>query len=253
MSHLSGKFVWFEVMTHDIDKAKAFYTQMFGWEVEEMSMEGGFVYSAFRNGGANFGGLFPMDKSMKDVPPHWLGYLSVDDVDETAKKIESAEGMIAVEPMTVPGVGRMALALDPEGARFSVFAGQQPDPPDDQDTEIGGICWCELWSNLADAALKFYCGVFGYDFEEFPTEGEGKYYVLKTGDKTRAGIMQSRTPGVPSNWVQYVSVENCDNAADKARSLGGKVLFDPVEMRGVGRFTVIEDPEGAVIGIIQQT
>jgi len=251
MSYLPGKFVWFEVMTHDIVKSKAFYTELFGWGIEEMTMQNDSVYTAFKNGDTPIGGFFQLDESMKDVPAHWLAYLSVEDVDASAKKLEEAGGMIAVEPMSMPGVGRMALVVDPEGARFSLFKGENPDPPDKEKMEPGDICWNELWSNLADAALKFYTEAIGYEPEVFPTEGENTYQVLKSGGKERAGLMQSPNPGAPSNWLQYVMVKDCDATVERARALGGQVPSEPVDLQGVGRFTVVQDPDGAAIGILQ--
>lgn len=251
MSTLPGKFVWFEIMTHDIEKSKAFYTELFGWGVEEMTMQNDFVYTAFKNGNTPIGGFFLLDESMKDVPAHWLAYLSVEDVDATAKKLEAAGGMVAVEPMSNPGVGRMSLVVDPEGARFSLFKSENPDPPDKEEMEPGDFCWNELWSNLADAALKFYTEAIGYQSEVFPTEDESTYYVLKMGDKGRAGLMQSPHPGAPSSWLQYVMVKDCDATVEKVRALGGQVPAEPMDLKDVGRFAVIDDPEGASIGILE--
>ncbi|MBN1211785.1 MAG: VOC family protein [candidate division Zixibacteria bacterium] len=116
-----GTFCWNELATNDPDKAREFYTELLGWTVTEMPMPSG-TYTMFKAGEAQAGGMFKITPEMGQVPPHWMGYITVEDADETAKKVEQLGGKVAVPPMDVPGVGRMITVIDPTGATVSMMA-----------------------------------------------------------------------------------------------------------------------------------
>ena len=116
-----GTFCWNELATSDPDKAKKFYTELLGWTTEEMPMGEG-AYTVFKAGEAQAGGMFKITPQMGEVPPHWMGYITVADADATAKKVEELGGKVIVPPMDVPGVGRMITVIDPTGAAVSMMA-----------------------------------------------------------------------------------------------------------------------------------
>ena len=117
----------------------------------------------------------------------------------------------------------------------------------------GAIGWVELCTTDPKAAQGFYRDLFGWQFEADAMGHEG-YTVAKVDGKGVAGVMgmpPGCPPGVPPHWGVYVSVQDIDATAAKARKLGGKVLAGPMEIERVGRFAVIQDPQGAVISAIQ--
>jgi predicted enzyme related to lactoylglutathione lyase len=116
-----GALTWNELMTPDVDRAGKFYTDLFDWGSETADM-GGFDYTSFMNGERPAAGMMQIDpKTMSDVPPHWLVYFAVDDCDGAAKTIKKLGGQVVAPPRDIPEVGRFCVAVDPQGAVFSVI------------------------------------------------------------------------------------------------------------------------------------
>ncbi|MCP3853362.1 MAG: VOC family protein [Actinomycetia bacterium] len=114
---------WNELMSRDIDTAKAFYSRVFGWQYDEMDMGPGGIYNLIAGGESGvLGGLMAMPPDMPEqVPNHWMTYFSVEDIEATIKTITEAGGTLANGPMSVPGVGTMAAIHDPQGGAFSLM------------------------------------------------------------------------------------------------------------------------------------
>ncbi|MFZ5981236.1 MAG: VOC family protein [Candidatus Zixiibacteriota bacterium] len=115
-----GSFCWNELVTRDIGTAKKFYTDLLGWTVREMPMRNG-VYTVFKAGDKDIGGMYAVSPEMGGVPSHWMGYIAVEDVDALAKKAGELGGMVIVPPTDVPEVGRMAVITDPTGAAVALM------------------------------------------------------------------------------------------------------------------------------------
>lgn len=112
-----GKFHWNELMTRDVEKAKAFYGMTLGWTFEEMPMPMGFTYTLAKSGDQMAGGMMPMSgDNFKDVPEQWISYIATDNVDECVAKVETAGGKIIAPPFDIAGVGRIAMVEDANGA-----------------------------------------------------------------------------------------------------------------------------------------
>jgi len=126
-----GDFCWNELMTTDGPAARAFYTGLFGWDVEEKDMGPAGVYTLWQNDGKGAGGMMQMNgPQFEGVPPHWMSYVAVDDVDASAAKATELGGEIKVPPMDIPGIGRFAVLSDPQGAVFSLYKGLPQPPPE---------------------------------------------------------------------------------------------------------------------------
>ena len=106
--------------------------------------------------------------------------------------------------------------------------------------------------NTADPekAKAFYSKLFQWQLEDVPNPAApaGPYTMIKVGTGTGGGIMK-QIPGGPSGWLAYVEVEDIHVATQKAKSLGGKVMKDVTEVMGMGWFSFIQDPTGAVLGL----
>ncbi len=112
-----GTFYWNELMTRDAEKAKAFYAATLGWTFEAMPMPQGGTYWIAKAGDAPVGGIFTMDNGqIESVPEHWFAYIAVDDVDARASKVAAAGGKIRRPAFDVPGVGRIVILEDTNGA-----------------------------------------------------------------------------------------------------------------------------------------
>ena len=114
-----GAFSWSELLTTNTAKASEFYGTLFGWKVEAMDMGAAGSYLVAKVGAQAVAGM--MAAPAPGMPSMWGCYVTVDDVDATVANCKALGGGVAMEPMVVPGVGRMACLRDPQGATLSVI------------------------------------------------------------------------------------------------------------------------------------
>lgn len=245
MSYEHGRFVWFELLTKDVDKATSFYPEALPWRIEPIEMQDGSSYTMIKVGDVGIGGLMT---PQGDVPTSWVSYVSVADVDATAEKVKTAGGATHMDAFDVPGVGRMQPVSDTQGGMFCLFKAETADPSRIEGP--GSLHWNELWTQDPRASLAFYEGVLGYTHEEV-TMPNGTYYVFKDGDTPRGGMLQAPSSDVPTMWLQYITVDDCDAALARAKQNGATVVAEPVDAEGVGRFGILRDPIGGMIGVIK--
>jgi predicted enzyme related to lactoylglutathione lyase len=113
---------WTELNTRDVEGAKTFYASVFGWEAVTGQDEGPMPYVEFKVEGESIAGMMSMPPHLPaEVPPHWLVYFAVDDTDSTIAKATELGGVVHMEPMEIPEVGRFAVLGDPQGAVFAVI------------------------------------------------------------------------------------------------------------------------------------
>ncbi len=115
----------------------------------------------------------------------------------------------------------------------------------------GAFSWFELMVDDVAAAKDFYSKLFGWEFENSPME-DGEYWVIKVDKEMVAGIMKKppQAAGAPNYWGTYITVDNVDSVAQNAEKNGGKIIVPPTDIPTIGRFCVIQDPQGAVISAI---
>lgn len=247
MNRLQGKFVWFEHLSGDIAAARRFYEGLFGWHVEDMPM-GGERYPMILNDGQGIGGFRPAPEG---VPPNWLSYVSVADIDAAHAEAVAAGARSQMGPMTMGEVGRGAVLADPTGATIALWTSAQDDRPDVAQAPVGAFCWTELWTGDENAAVAFYRRVIGYGHETMDMGPMGTYHLLTSGGQQRAGVMRSTEPKAPPMWLPYVAVADTDASAAKAASLGAQPVVPPTDIPGIGRFAVVLDPLGAAVAMIR--
>jgi predicted enzyme related to lactoylglutathione lyase len=115
MSH--GKFVWNELVTHDVAKAKKFYADVMGWTYDAMPGVDGAAYWVAKMGDTRIGGIFPAEgPQWANVPEGWLSYIAVDDVDARVKKAQAVGAKLMRPIFDVPNIGRIAILTEPGGA-----------------------------------------------------------------------------------------------------------------------------------------
>ncbi|HEV2706577.1 MAG TPA: VOC family protein [Pyrinomonadaceae bacterium] len=117
----TGTFVWNELSSTDVEAAKKFYAELLGWRYKGGDVEG-FAYTEFIPAGGDkpIGGMFQMGKEFGDAPSHWMAYVSVADVDASARRAEELGGKVCVPPTDIPNVGRFCVINDPSGATLSL-------------------------------------------------------------------------------------------------------------------------------------
>lgn len=240
---------WVDLGTSDPADASRFYSELFGWSIEEGPPEAG-GYRMCMLGGKPVAGLGP--QMNPDMPPWWTTYVTVADADETAAAIVADGGTVIVEPMDVLDVGRMAVAVDPAGATFSIW---QPRK------HIGAVivndansfCWNELTTRDPQRSVEFYGAVFGWTANILADVGVPNYTEFHLGERSIAGMMpmdgESWAPETPNHWLVYFAVDDCDAAAARVTELGGEVTMQPMDSPP-GRFALVNDPQGASFGIV---
>jgi predicted enzyme related to lactoylglutathione lyase len=238
----TGRFCWHELVTTDAVAATKFYTGLFGWSVLENAMPGGRTYRMLRQGDVIVGGAISAPPGGV-LPSGWLVYVAVDDVDTTAETIASQGGKLMVPPTTVPDMLRFACAMDPQGAAFGILGGMWPDPEKplyDGPPRPGTFCWDELNTGDLAGAKRFYGAVFGWGAKG----GDRDYWHWQNAGKEIGGMMPLQRG--PANWLPFVAVSDVDATTKKAESLGGKALMPGMEIPNVGKFSVVQDPTGAL-------
>jgi len=245
----TGRFVWHELHTSDRAKAQKFYTQLLGWDVKDVPMGPGDAYGLCTVHGSEVAGV---TKSMAppSVPPHWLQYIAVDDVDAFAKKAQTLGAKVMQAPMDIPNIGRFSVVTDPQGAAFALFKSSRPTEQEPERPPVGAFCWEELMTSDPEAAAKFYTQLFGYSVESHDMGPMGTYRILKRGDRQTAGIM--KTPAnvpAPPHWLTYLNVKDVDASTRNAKEIGAKVMMEPMDIPNIGRFSVVADPTGAAVAL----
>ena len=248
-----GTFCWVDLATSDADGAKSFYSGLFGWETIDVPVDEGVVYTMLKQNDQNVCALYLMDpdRMTQGIPPHWVSYVSVASADETAAKARQLEGTVFMEPFDVMDAGRMAVMADPGGAVFSVWqAGENFGA--ELVSEPNSLCWNELYTNDVDACSVFYTALFGWERETMETPS-GDYFLWVNGERRNGGMMaiQEEWSEVPPNWGVYFAVVDCDATLERAKELGGTVVWGPMESPEVGKFANIRDPQGAHFSVIK--
>lgn len=115
----------------------------------------------------------------------------------------------------------------------------------------GAFSWNELSTTDPNAARQFYGALLGWTFTE-KEMGGGAYTVASANGEQVAGIMSMppTAQGMPPFWGSYVTVDDVDASAKRATELGGKLLVPHMDVEGVGRFCVIQDPQGAMVALM---
>lgn len=112
-----GNAGWISYSGQDAEKAKSFYADVLGWNIVEMPMQDGSSHSVVMLGEEPIGGFSPMPED----GGAWTVFITVEDVDGATEKARAAGADVTMEPMDMPGVGRMAQLVDPQGARFAMI------------------------------------------------------------------------------------------------------------------------------------
>jgi len=117
---LHGAFSWNELMTNDVAGAKAFYSDLLGWNLADMESSCG-AYTMAKAGDAEVAGIMAIPKEATGMPPNWGAYVTVDDVDAMQSRVESLSGKVLAPPQDIPEVGRFMVIQDPQGAALMLI------------------------------------------------------------------------------------------------------------------------------------
>jgi predicted enzyme related to lactoylglutathione lyase len=215
------------------------------------------MYSMFQMRGKAVGAAYTMraDERNMGVPPHWNSYVTVANVDESAKKAESLGAKVLAPPFDVMDAGRMAVIQDPTGAVFQIWTANRSIGAQILG-EPGALCWTELTTSDTKAAEKFYTGLFGWTPKHGAAGAPIEYTEFSVDGTPSIGMMAKPADmpaHIPSYWMPYFQVASCDASAAKAKELGGNVMVGPQDIPSTGRFAIISDPQHAVFAVFEYT
>lgn len=238
--HTHGRFVWHDLVSYERTRSVDFFTKLIGWTTHG-DANGEYVH--FLNEGKNLAGA-PKREKDAHTPPHWLGYVTVEDVAATAERVKKMGGQVFAGPMHIEKVGTFAVIADPTGGVIAAFRQDAAESPETDGPPGGGtFCWNELASTDPAKAAAFYGEVFGWSWDEMDMGPMGTYRLAKRNGKQVAGLMKTMVPG-HSYWLNYIAVADVDAKTKEAEALGGKVVTPPMDIPKVGRFSVLQDPTG---------
>lgn len=255
----SGQFIWYDLMTIDPEKTLNFFIGVFGYDVCDVEgSEEGYLALKLADSDDVLCGCAAIEPG-EGVRSHWVGYLSVQGVDDACKKTEEAGGEIHMRPELFDEEGEplagptpFAIATDPQGAVFAPYemGMMQGAPP-----ALGSmwkIGWFELTALDRAAAASFYADLVGWDAgEEIDLGEDGKANPL-TRDGQVFGLVRDILPGSPvgPQWSFFIRVDDLDSAIMRAREHGGHVFDGPSEAP-CGRRALLVDPSGLGVAIYQ--
>ncbi|MGP9504086.1 VOC family protein [Specibacter sp. AOP5-B1-6] len=248
----AGAPCWIDLLTSDMKRSREFYTALFGWSYESGDEEkyGGCTMAC--KDGKRVAGLIQNPEDGAGHPDMWSTYLRVDNIDEAVTAAKDAGAIAHMEPMDVPGQGRMAMVGDPGGATIGMweFGGHTGFQAHETN---GAAAWHELHSKDYPAAVRFYRDVFGLQTSVMSDTAEFRYTNLVDGETELAGIMDAASflpAEVPSTWQVYFQTDDVDAAVAAALTLGASVI-NAAEDSPYGRVAGLSDCTGAMFKLIQ--
>lgn len=250
---MASRFIWYELITSDLDAAIAFYGRVVGWTVQP-SQTPGMDYRRIEatgpDGAQGIGGMMKVPDMASGMPPAWFGYVDVADVDAEVSAFEAAGGKVLWPANDIPDVGRMAMVSDPQGAAIYVMAptgeGQSPAYQPGADGHCG---WNEYHATDWEAAFAFYSERFGWVQDQAMDMGPmGTYLTFRAGDILTGGMMNNPMPR--QAWLFYFMTGDIDAAVERITAAGGAIQLPPTNVPGGMWAVVARDPQGAMFGLL---
>ena len=245
----AGEPTWIDLATPNLDGAKAFYQQVFGWEYFDTGPD--FAHYSFAmSQGRNAAGIGPIWPPDSLQPSVWTIYFASDDAATDTARVKELGGQVMVEPMVIPNSGTMAICADPTGAVFGFWQAAQHIGAT-VENEHGSMTWLEVNTRDSAAACEFYSKLLNVavsKMEGAPSE----YYFLHRDGEMLAGILQmdANWEGIPPHWMSYLAVDDTDTAIERAVAAGGMLAVPAFEI-AYGRMAVLSDPYGAHFSVIK--
>ena len=252
MKHPPSHFVWYELITNDVDDAIRFYGEVIGWKTQDSGTPG-MDYRQWTMDGTPVGGLMtiPPEAAANGMRPGWLGYLNVADLDASIADIQEAGGTLRMPVMDIPGIGRITLLTDPQGAAFYLIQpAMEGTSPAFTQGKPGHGGWNELHTTDWQAALGFYGAQFGWAKTEALDMGPmGTYLLFNAGGDAIGGMMNSPNFPRPA-WLYYFNVPDIGTAKARVETAGGTILTGPHEVPAGMWILQAQDPQGAMFALV---
>jgi ABC-type amino acid transport substrate-binding protein/predicted enzyme related to lactoylglutathione lyase len=247
-ARLKGKFVWADLVTHDVPAARKFYQELLGWTFRDY---GGYWIGS--NDERPLCGLVQRPRPPgSEAQPRWIGFISVNNVERASRIVGERGGRVLAAPRKFPKRGEQAVFSDPQGAAFGVVRSGAGDPADFL-ADPGDWVWIQLLCRDARKAGDFYRELAGYEMLENTDTSRPNDFVLSSDGFARAAILTipDGHEKLQPTWLLFVRVASTSESIANVKRLGGRVLISPNSSLFGGRVAVVADPTGAAIGLIE--
>lgn len=250
---------WVDVQLSDLEAGKRFYGGLFGWTFHA---DDGMPFADAYSEGELVAGL----AAKKDgrMPTTWGVYFATDDIRATVALAREAGGRVITDPVRAQRAGVLAQVADPGGAVFGLWqAGERAGF--EKANAPGAFCWTEVHTRQPERVDAFYEEVLGFRGTDIELPGPGgttePFRIwspagTEPGEDTaiggRAVITDAFPEMLPSYFLSYFAVADCDRAVETAAHLGGRITAPPVDIP-YGRMAVLQDDQGAAFAVLQPT
>jgi len=251
--HKPGTFSWIDLATTDLEAAKSFYSELFGLEAVDTPAGPDMVYTMLNLDEKPVAALYQINQEQREqgMRPHWDSYVTVENVDEAMEKAKGLDGTVLQEPVELSDSGRWGIIQDPTGAILALWEPKKEIGAHYKNLP-GSLCWNELVTSDTEKASAFFTELFGWGAETSEMINI-TYTAFLLDEQPVAGMyrISEEMGDVPSHWLPYFAVEDCDKSTTKAKDMGATVLQPPTDIPGTGRFSVLMDPQGAAFAILK--
>jgi uncharacterized protein len=249
MSASHGRFVWYELLTTDVEAAQAYYCEVVGWGTQPVAGPDG-PYTLFTVGETPVCGLMKQPDPHKN-PPAWIGHVLVDDVDVATSQATQLGAAVHVAPRDIPKVCRFSVIADPQDAAIGLMAWSLPQKDPAGTAMPGRIGWHELLTTDWEKGYVFYNTLFGWQKADALDIGDiGTYQVFAAGGQPVGGMFNKPAEVPATFWLYYFNVADFDAAVERVRTAGGNIANGPMEVPGGSWIVQARDPQGALFALV---
>ena len=247
---ISGKFIWYDLATTELEKQQAFYGEVFDWTFRTIA-DAEDRYTLILNKDRAIAGMFSVPaQEQTPVSALWLGLMSNSDPDNAAALAQQHGGAIHTPPKTLAQRGTFAILRDPEGALFGVLKSTSGDPPD-RNLDVGDFLWVDLFAKHPNKSSRFYRQLAGYDINHTAVKDGAERIILNSKGKPRAGIVPLPENANRAGWLPYVKVADIESTLKKVSRAGGHVMVPPSDDLLAGNLAIFTDPQGGILGVVK--
>lgn len=248
-----NSIIWYELLTSDPDAATAFYGTVLGWKTTDSGQKDR-DYRIFSKDETPIAGLMalPAGAAEAGMPPGWLGYVGVDNVDDRVAAALASGGSEFMPAVDISGVGRIALVGDPQGAALYLMSRADASPSSSYAPgQPGHGGWHELHTSNWQEAWAFYSSQLDWQkAEEMDMGPMGTYLLFDDGSNVRMGGMFNNPMAPRAYWLYYFNVEDIDKADELVKAHGGTTLQGPMQVPTGDWIIQAFDPQGALFALV---
>ncbi|MBT2586715.1 VOC family protein [Arthrobacter sp. ISL-95] len=249
--YASGEPCWADLQTRDVEAAKTFYGQVFGWTYKDLPTPDGRSYAQAFVKDQLVAVIAPQNPMQEAAGTHgqWNIYISATDTEEIAEEAVHAGGKLQFGPEAVADTGVLAFIEPPGGGTTGIWqAGTHTGSH--LFNEPGAFAWAELLTPEPQAAVAFFQQLFRHEVTEYPQDDGGSYSTLMINGDEVAGVVPA-DEGEEAGWQIYFGVADLRKAVEAAAAAGGELLVEPEDQPETGSLATLQDPQGGVLSLIQ--